>query len=382
LASPELRRLSCRSICGKALRLSRIRNALGGGSSYQDDRSAPECGVADLYCDIEEPTKDEPLGGLIPGLAVTALATLAAAYISDRYGAPLTLMALLVGLAMNFLNSDARLKAGLTFASGTLLRVSIVLVGAQVTVTQFANLGFPSVLAIIAIVAVTIGSGAMAARWLGLGGAFGTLAGGAVAICGASAALALSSVLGERRINQAQLALVLVGISAVSSLAMVLYPILAHYAGMGDVAAGFLLGASIHDVAQTLGAGYSFSADAGEVAAIVKMSRVALLAPVLIAVSLLLARDGGGKPKTFMPPWFVIGFFAVAAVSAFGAMPAPAAGAAKSVSAALLAGAVTAAGIRSPLQSLVHSGIRPFLVILTATLVALVAAFGAAFLLF
>ena len=261
-------------------------------------------------------------------------------------------------------------------------RLSIVLVGAQVTVTQFANLGPLSVLAILVIVTVTILSGALAARWLGLGSAFGTLAGGAVAICGASAALALSSVLGERRINQAQLALVLVGISAVSSLAMVVYPIIAHHLGLSDVPAGFLLGASIHDVAQTLGAGYSFSPDAGEVAAIVKMSRVALLAPLLIAVSLLFARDGTGKPKTFMPPWFVIGFFAIAALSAFGLIPVAAATGAKGFSAALLAGAVTATGIRSPMQSLAHSGVRPFLAIIGATLVALATSLGAAYLLF
>lgn len=345
-------------------------------------QSVPEYGVADLYCDLEQPTRTNALRDTIPGLVVTALATLAAAYISDRYGAPLTLMALLVGLALNFLNSDPRLKAGLTFASGTLLRVSIVLVGAQVTLGQLANLGPASMLAVVAIVAVTIASGALVARWLGLGSAFGTLAGGAVAICGASAALALSSVLGERRISQAQLALVLVGISAVSSLAMVVYPILAHHMALGDTPAGFLLGASIHDVAQTLGAGYSFSANAGDVAAIVKMSRVALLAPALIVVAIFFASQQPGKRRSFMPPWFVIGFFAFAGVSAAGLVPAPVGSAARGLSAALLACAVTATGIRSPMQSLVHSGIRPFLAIVAATLVALAAAIAAVFLLF
>ena len=318
----------------------------------------------------------------LPGLLVAALATLAAAFISERYGAPLTLMALLFGLALNFLNSDPRLKSGLAFASGTLLRISIVFVGAQVTVAQLANLGWASMLAILVIVTVTILVGALVARWLGLGSAFGTLAGGAVAICGASAALALSSVLGERRINQGQLALVLVGISAVSSLAMVVYPILAHLIGLGDLEAGFLLGASIHDVAQTLGAGYSFSANAGEVAAIVKMSRVALLAPALILVAVVFSRQGAGKPRSFMPPWFVIGFFLVAALSAAGAIPAPIAGGAKTVSTALLAGAVAATGMRSPLGSLVNSGVRPFLVIVGATLTALAASLVALLVIF
>lgn len=327
--------------------------------------------------DQEQSAATNPVSEYLPGLLVAALATLAAAFISQRYGAPLTLMALLFGLALNFLNSDARLKSGLAFASGTLLRISIVFVGAQVTVGQLANLGWSSILAVILIVTVTILMGTLVARWLGLGSAFGTLAGGAVAICGASAALALSSVLGERRVSQGQLALVLVGISAVSSLAMVLYPILAQLIGLNDLEAGFLLGASIHDVAQTLGAGYSFSADAGEVAAIVKMSRVALLAPALILVALFFSREGAGKPRSFMPPWFVIGFFIVAAVSAAGAIPPAIAGGAKAVSTALLAGAVAATGIRSPLRSLLSSGARPFLVIVGATLTALATSLGA-----
>lgn len=360
--------------------LNRLKQLFGGVDN--DPRFAPEYGVADLYNDLEQPAKRSSVRALLPGLVVVGLATLAAAYISDLYGAPLTLMALLVGLALNFLHGDQRLKSGLTFASGTLLRLSIVLVGAQVTTAHLATLGPSSALAILLIVAITVGSGALAGRWLGLGPAFGTLAGGAVAICGASAALALSTVLGERRINGAQLALVLVGISAVSSLAMVLYPILAHSLGLSDTAAGFLLGASIHDVAQTLGAGYSFSAEAGEVAAIVKMGRVALLAPALIAVALLFPERGSGTRRSFLPPWFVIGFFAVAAASASGIVPGEASETARNVSRGLLAAAVTATGIRSPMNNLLHSGARPFVVIVAATLTALAASLAVTLLLF
>ena len=360
--------------------MNRLKQLFGGENHHP--RFAPEYGVADLYNDLEQPRKQSSLRALLPGLIVVGLATLAAAYISELYGAPLTLMALLVGLALNFLHSDQRLKAGLTFASGTLLRLSIVLVGAQVTTAQLAMLGPSSALVILLIVIITIASGALAGRWLGLGSAFGTLAGGAVAICGASAALALSTVLGERRINGSQLALVLVGISGVSSLAMVLYPILAHHLGLSDPSAGFLLGASIHDVAQTLGAGYSFSPEAGEVAAIVKMGRVALLAPALIMVALAFPERGSGTRRSFLPPWFVIGFFAVAAASAAGIVPREAGDAAGSISRWLLAAAVTATGIRSPMNNLLHSGARPFVVIVAATLTALAASLAAALLLF
>ena len=213
--------------------------------------------AADLYGDLLDVAPTAPVGlkAYFPGLALTAIASLAAAYLSEHYGAPIMLMGLLIGLAFNFANADARLHPGLGFASKTLLRWGIVLVGLQVTFGQIAGLGLPPFAAIAVMVALVTLSGTAMSKYIGRGAAFGTLAGGAVAICGASAALALSSVLGEKRASQAQLTLVLVAVSAASALAMSLYPALAHLLNLTDRQAGFLMGASIHDVAQALGAG-------------------------------------------------------------------------------------------------------------------------------
>lgn len=334
--------------------------------------------VADLYGELYEAAPAVRWRDHIPGLAVAACATLAAAYLSDHYGAPLTLMALLIGLALNFLNADKRLAPGLAFASRTLLRAGIVVVGLRVTFGQMGELGPAALGLLLVIVGATLGAGILAARMLGFSPAFGTLAGGSVAICGASAAMALAALLGEKRVNQAQLALVLVGVSAMSSLAMFLYPIVARQAGLSDTAAGFLIGASIHDVAQALGAGYSFSAHAGETAAIVKLTRVAMLAPVLGLVALFLRRDDTGKSGVAALPWFVVGFFALAGVNSLVAIPAQVGDAAQTGAAALLACAVTATGIRSPMDSLLSAGARPLLVIAAATVAALVLAAGAA----
>ena len=120
------------------------------------------------------------------------------------------------------------------------------------TLAQIVGLGPLALLAVIVIVVATLGAGVLVARRLGFSPAFGVLGGGAVAICGASAAMAFASVLGERRVGQAELTLTLVGISALSALAMFLYPIIAHHLGFGDRQAGFMLGAAIHDVAQSL----------------------------------------------------------------------------------------------------------------------------------
>lgn len=334
--------------------------------------------AADLYNDIPGAEPAPLLREIAPGLLVAGAATASAAFLTDHYGAPLTLMALLIGLALNFLGSDPRLKPGLIFASRTLLRIGIVLAGVRVTLTEIVSLGPLALVAVMLIVAATISTAVLAARRLGLGSPFGVLAGGAVAICGASAAMAFASLLGERRLRNAELTVTLVGISAASALAMVLYPILAHHAGFGNGQAGFLLGASIHDVAQSLGAGYSFSAAAGKTATIVKLTRVALLAPALAIVAIFFRPEGERGERPPVLPWFVIGFFLLALVNSTGLIPLVAAKGAETVATAALACAVAATAIRSPMATLTKTGVRPMLVIAAASLMALLLAFLAA----
>lgn len=328
--------------------------------------------AADLYGDLLDTSPAVKTGWRdhFPGLAMTVVAALAAAWLSEHYGAPLMLMGLLIGLAFNFANADTRLHPGLGFASKTLLRWGIVLAGLQITVWQIAGLGWESFLWIAAMIAIVTGVGALTARHLGLGSAFGTLAGGAVAICGASAALALSSVLGEKRSTQAHLTLVLVAVSAASAFAMSVYPIIAASMGLSDTQAGFLVGASIHDVAQALGAGYSFSDQAGETAAIVKLTRVAMLAPALAVVALLFPAEEGQSRGRIGVPWFVVGFLGLAGLNSAIAMPAEASILAKQATTALLLLAVTATGIRSPMQMLMQQGWRSSLPVVVATITA------------
>lgn len=327
--------------------------------------------AADLYCDIEAAPSTGSWREWLRGLIVVSAGTLAAAYISDRYGAPLTLMALLVGLALNFLGEDRRLDPGLALVAGPGLRLGIVLLGLRVSIGQLFALGPLALLALVLIVGFTIATGLLIARRAGCSDDFGLLAGAAVAICGASAALAVAARLGDRRVSKAELAQVLVGIAVVSAAAMFLYPILAHLLHLSDRQAGFVLGASIHDVAQALGAGYSFSHAAGDTSAIVKLSRVALLVPVLMLVGLWRRSEpasGNAAPR----PWFVAGFFAMMVLGSLVRLPSPATNGAQIVSSLLLAAAVTATGIRAPLSAMRSRGWgAPLAIILTSSAVAL-----------
>jgi uncharacterized integral membrane protein (TIGR00698 family) len=338
--------------------------------------SRPIPQAADLFGDIEATPKVR-LRDYLPGLTVAGLATLAAGSLSQRYGAPLTLMSLLIGLALNFLSVDRRLTPGLTLAARELLRWAIVLVGARITYAQIAALGPEALGMVVVTVAVTIGAGVLAARALGFSSAYGVLSGGAVAICGGSAAMALSATLGERRVRQAELTLVLVGISAMSSLALVLYPPVAHALGFSDAQAGYFLGGSVHDVAQALGSGYAYSPAAGETATIVKLARVALLAPVLGIIALLFPSQleiSGGKRAAPAVPWFVVGFFVVAGVNSTGFIPVAVSHFAAETAAMMLAVSVAATAIRSPLAEIMKTGPKPLIVIAAATLASFVLA--------
>ncbi len=328
--------------------------------------------AADLYGDLldDAPSARISLRDYLPGLTLALVAALAASWMAEHYGAPRMLMGLLIGLALNFANGDERLHPGLSFGATTLLRWGIVLAGLQVTLGQIAGLGWQSFLWIAAMIAVVIAVGAGIARALRLSPSFGILAGGAVAICGASAALALASLFGEKRVSQAQLTLALVTVAAASAAAMTLYPLLAHLVQLNDQQAGWFLGSSIHDVAQAMGAGYAVSETSGQTATIVKLTRVAMLAPALVAIALLFPGDQGTNRPRVGLPWFVCGFLALVTLSSFVTLPNLIVRVGQDAAQFLLLLAVTATGIRSPMSLLVGQGWRGAMPVVGATLVA------------
>nr|WP_166946408.1 putative sulfate exporter family transporter [Sphingopyxis panaciterrae] len=311
-----------------------------------------------------------PKGSLFPGLAACAAGSAAAAWLSDHYGVPIILLGLLVGLALNFISADERTHRGLDFASRSFLRTGIVVLGLQVTFAQIVVLGPVPFACLLVVMAVTMAAGLAGARVAGQSPYAGLLAGGATAICGASAALALYGVIGRQRLPQAQFALTLVGISLASALAMTIYPMLAVHFGLSDAQAGFLIGASIHDVAQAIGGGYAFSDAAGAGATIVKLARVALLAPVVALVSLLLKPEGGDARiwRRLALPWFILAFLAMVTLNSVVAMPAVVQGWALTASKALLLLAVTATAMRTNLGLLIGMGWRAGVPVVVATL--------------
>lgn len=286
----------------------------------------------------------------VAGVAVAVVVSLAAFAIAARYNAPVMLFALLLGMAMSFLNDDTRIAAGVGLVASAGLKLGVALMGLRVSFDLLFSLG-PGVFAVIVGGSVTtLGLGLILGRGLGWPGPRALIAAGAVAICGASAALALASVSRAFEDKDEHTLVVIMSATALSTIAMIFYPVVLGLAGYSHVDEGIILGASIHDVAQVIGAGFSVSESAGESATLAKMSRVALL-PVL----LLLVPNGGATGRGFRLPWFVVVFVILMVINQLIAVPVPILETSKSLSSALLITAVAALGLSSAPRRLLRS---------------------------
>ena len=304
-----------------------------------------------------------------PGLAVAGTVAVAATFLSLHYKASAMLFALLLGMALNFLAEEGRCLPGIQLASTLVLRTGVALLGLRITVAQVQALGWGTIALVVASVALTITAGVVLARTLKLGSAFGTLTGGAVAICGASAALAIASILPKHKHAERDASFTVIGVTAMSTLAMILYPIVVAMLGWDHHAAGIFLGATIHDVAQVVGAGYSVSTDTGDTATIVKLLRVAMLLPVCVAIGLALhVRGSQAAHAAPVLPWFAVAFAVLVGIASLGWIPAPVVDAGSTVSRWFLVTAIAAIGMKTSLKSLVDMGLKPVMLVVVETL--------------
>ena len=298
---------------------------------------------------------------LFPGLLVASLIALAGQFIAEHYGAPAMLMALLFGIALNFLSEEGRCVEGIAFGARTVLRFGVALLGLRISLGMIGDLGLTVVALVVAGLCLTIGFGLAVARFFGFRYRFAFLSSGAVAICGASAAMAIAAVLPKDERSEERLVFTIVGVTLLSTFAMILYPILMTAAGFDDRTAGIFIGATIHDVAQVVGAGFSISEDAGEVATFVKLLRVAMLAPVVLVAAILIRRSTaqgeteGGRPPLL--PSFVVAFLIFAAAKSFGLIPDWVSAIAADLSRWALLTAIASVGLKTSLRQTLKVGL-------------------------
>ncbi len=307
---------------------------------------------------------------LTPGLIASIIVAAAASFLSEHYHAPVMLFALLLGMSMNFLTLDgATCKPGIEFTGREILRIGVALLGMRITLAQIAALGWHPVLIVIVAVIITIIVSMLVARLLGFQTVFGLLTGGATAICGASAALALATALPSHSGKERATLFTVIGVSALSTLAMIIYPMIVHTLNLDPTQAGIFLGGTIHDVAQVVGAGYSMSRETGDTATVVKLIRIAMLLPVIMCAAMVTRSRGGetGGQRPPLMPWFAVAFLILAAINSTGFITATVQKSIADLSQWCLVSAISAIGMKTQLKELASVGIKPIALMIGET---------------
>lgn len=218
----------------------------------------------------------------------------------------------------NLLPRGSRLQPGFRFAATWLLRIGVVLLGLRISLSDLLSIGAKGLLVVVITVAVTFLGAQWLGRRLGVRPDLALLVGTGYAICGVSAVTAMNGVI---RADEEESAYAIGLVTLAGSLSIVILPIFGQVLGLDPSEFGTWVGGAVHDVAQTIATASTSTEVATESAIVTKLSRVALLAPIILAVTIRRRRQElEGIPNRRPPilPWFVVGFLAFVALRSTG----------------------------------------------------------------
>ncbi|TCC64730.1 putative sulfate exporter family transporter [Kribbella pittospori] len=321
----------------------------------------------------------------LPGLGVVLLLTAVAVPLGRLVpvvGGPVfgIVLGVLAGLLIPALRSD-QCRPGYDFAAKNLLQVSIVVLGTGLSLQQVAHVGASSLPVMLGTLALALGGAWVFGRLLGVRGDTQTLIGVGTAICGGSAIAAATAAIGAKR---SSVAYALATIFTFNVVAVLAFPPLGHLMGLSSEAFGLWAGTAINDTSSVVAAGYAYSADAGDQALVVKLTRSLMLVPIVLTLVVLKSRrdartadrQNPDRPRTRLPwrrlvPIFLIGFVAAAGLRSAGLVPDGWLPTLSLVGTCLITSALVAIGLSLRPRELRDAGPRPLL--LGAILWALVA---------
>ena len=304
---------------------------------------------------------DSVWNGIIPGIVLVAMITAVAFSAHNVSGFALfspMILAVVAGMVYsNVLGTPAHAKAGIAFSQKRLLRFAIVLLGFQLTLGQVVSIGASGVGIVAATLGATFAFTITLGRLIGVDAKLAQLIAAGTSICGASAIVATNIVTDAR---DEDVTYAVASITLFGTVAMLGFPLLAPVLGLDQHAFGLWAGASIHEVAQVIGAGFQNGTQSGE-----KLTRVAMLAPMVIALGLMARRktssDQSGDQSGARPPmpWFVAAFVAVVALNSLVTVPAEAKAAMALATTIMLTMGLAAMGLQADISQLRSRGLRP-----------------------
>lgn len=319
------------------------------------------------------------LPGLLLAVTITGVAVGIAAVEEALLGhavlEPLVL-ALLLGLVVRAAwTPPASAEPGIAFAGKQLLEFAIVVLGLTLDLNQIVDAGWKIVVSVLLLVTMTLVLGTFIGRAMELGTRLAVLVAVGNAICGNSAIAAVAPAIRAKKTEVAAA----ISLTAVFGVGVVLtLPLLVPLLSLTDERYGVVAGLSVYAVPQVLAATLTVSAQAGQVASLVKLSRVVLLGPVVALLAILFREPtepgnatGGSLSLRKMLPWFVVGFAIAAALRTAGLVPDGLATGATNTSRLLTAVAMAGLGLGVDIRAVGQTGGRVIGVvsILTALLV-------------
>lgn len=263
----------------------------------------------------------------LPGAIFCGLLGALAIFLSNGLGAPVMLLAIILGLFLHGLNGKAVLSPGVNWSSRQLLYMGVALMGLRIDFTDLSQAGFLAPALILATMVITLLGGYFISKAFGQSKEFSILMSGAVTICGVSAAAAICAALEDCESRDQELAITVAGITVLSTAVMILYPILSGVLGLSDVVSGIFMGGSIHNVSQAVGAGYAVSPEAGDMSVLLKLLRVSMLLPIILLISFIWGKNAsvqysslGAKIRANTPRFLVV-FLILAVLSCLQLVP-------------------------------------------------------------
>jgi uncharacterized integral membrane protein (TIGR00698 family) len=309
------------------------------------------------------------ISAILPGLLLN-LVIAGAAFAVRRLPGMATfspmILSILIAIAFhNIVGTPAWAKQGVTFSLRRLLRLAIILLGLQLTAAQVIEVGGRGLGIIAAALLATFVFTVWMGRLLGVDNKLAQLIAAGTSICGASAVIATNTVTNA---PDEDAAYAVACVTVFGSVAMFAYPLLPALLHLDPHAFGLWTGASIHEIAQVVAAAFQDGQQAGEFGTIAKLSRVMLLAPMVIALGLMAARrqkqdDPDRSATTARPPtpWFVLGFMALVGANSLITVPAEAKTWIVVITTLLLSVALAAMGLETDIRKLTAKGFRPLL---------------------
>ena len=315
----------------------------------------------------------EKRSSMLHGVLLITLFSCAAFYIGEmNFVKELSFSPMIVGIILGMLYANSLRNnlpetwvPGIQFCSKRILRIGIILYGFRLTFQDVLAVGLPAIFIDTIIVTTTILGGILIGRMLKMDRGIALLTSIGSGICGAAAILGAESTIQTKPYKTA------VAVSTVvifGTISMFIYPILYHN-GTFVLSAnemGIFTGATLHEVAYTVGAGNAMGKEISDIAIIVKMIRVMMLVPVLLITSFMVSQpaikagEQNGSMKKVSIPWFAIGFLAVIGFNSFDLLPQSLTAFINNVDTFLLTMAMTALGAETSIDKFRKAGAKPF----------------------